>query len=237
MGNVRGDLLDGWTWSALTTVHASLAEGDDLARRYPAAIGPLAGMREQSEDAYCSLAGLLQGRGHGVLFLAEPPRVPVGWSIAREWVIEQRVASGAIPEVDGVVVEKLNHGDVAEMVALARMVAPGPFEERTIELGGYVGVRDPVSGRLVAMAGQRTALTGFREVSAVCTHPDHRGRGYARALTAHVGRAIAARGETPFLGVNITNEGAKRVYERLGFAVRRTVYGVAVIPPGFIPPG
>ena len=238
MGKLLGELLDGWTWSALTTVHASLAEGDELAKRYPAAIGPLAGMREQSEDAYCSLAALLEGRGHGVLFLAEPPRVPVGWRIARQWVIEQRVASGPIAAPDGILVEKLNKGDAEEMVALAKLAEPGPFAERTIELGGYVGVRDPASGRLVAMAGQRTALTGFREVSAVCTHPDYRGRGYARALTACVGREIAARGETPFLGVNVINESAKHVYERLGFAVRRTFYGLAVIPPDAVsPPG
>ena len=68
---------------------------------------------------------------------------------------------------------------------------------RTIELGGYIGLFD--GDRLVAMAGQRLAPPGFREVSAVCTHPDFRGRGLAAGLTTLVARAILERGEQPFL--------------------------------------
>jgi ribosomal protein S18 acetylase RimI-like enzyme len=231
MSELRDQLLDGWTWSALTTVHASLAEGDGLAKRYPAAIGPLAGVREQSEEAYRALARVLRESPPGILFLTEPPRIPAGWRVVREWMLEQRVLTGDLPADDGFPIEKLSERDAGEMVALAALAEPGPFRERTIELGGYVGIRDPASGRLVAMAGQRTALTGFREVSAVCTHPEYRGRGYGGALTAHVAREIAARGETPFLGVRVDNQSARRVYERIGFALRRTFYGVVVIPP------
>ncbi len=64
---------------------------------------------------------------------------------------------------------------------------------------------------------------GFCEVSGVCTHPDHRGRGYAGALMRLVARRILARGETPFLHAYETNEGAIALYRTLGFEVRRTV--------------
>ena len=70
--------------------------------------------------------------------------------------------------------------NVAAMLALVELTQPGPFAPRTIELGRYLGVHD--NGQLVAMAGERCRLPGYREVSAVCTHPDARGRGLADRL-------------------------------------------------------
>jgi predicted GNAT family acetyltransferase len=58
-------------------------------------------------------------------------------------------------------------------------------------------------------------------VSAVCTHPEVRGRGLAATLTAQVAHGIIGRGELPFLHVKDDNHGAIRVYERLGFTTRR----------------
>ena len=112
------------------------------------------------------------------------------------------------------------------MVELAALTKPGPFLIRTHELGGYIGIRD--QGRLVAMAGERFKLPGFTEVSAVCTHPDYRGRGYAAALTLAVATRIAARGETPFLHTFASNINAIRLYEKLGF-VLRTPMSVTVL--------
>lgn len=222
-------VLDRPIWNALTTVHAPLAEGDGLARCYPDAIGPLCAVREQSGEAYHALAGLLRGRGYGVMFLDEAPRVPAGWRVERDYAMEQMVATSVVATPGGVCIEKLSEADVPEMVALAELTEPGPFRVRTIELGGYVGIRE--GGRLVAMAGQRTAPAGFREVSAVCTHPDFRGRGYAGMVVASVADGIRARGETPFLGVRQTNVGAVRVYERVGFTIRKTLRVTVVIPP------
>jgi predicted GNAT family acetyltransferase len=87
-----------------------------------------------------------------------------------------------------------------------------------VELGGYVGCFD--GEELVAMAGQRLAPPGFREISAVCTHPDVRGRGYAAGLTTLVAQRILAHGETPFLHHSAENHPARRVYEALGFEFR-----------------
>jgi predicted GNAT family acetyltransferase len=105
-------------------------------------------------------------------------------------------------------------------VALAELTEPGPFRERTIELGAFYGIFE--KGRLLAMAGQRMHLPDSVEVSAVCTHPDARGRGYARKLIATVMDEINERGKTPFLHSFADNYSAIRVYERLGFTQRRT---------------
>ena len=115
------------------------------------------------------------------------------------------------------------------MLALVELTQPGPFRPRTIELGHYFGIFE--DGVLVAMAGERLQTPEFTEVSAVCTHPSARGRGLAAALSHRVATGILARGQTPILHVALANVGARRVYERLGFVVRRELEFVAVETP------
>jgi ribosomal protein S18 acetylase RimI-like enzyme len=126
------------------------------------------------------------------------------------------------------------------MLALTELTKPGPFLPDTFSLGGYVGVdrdgdrRGDRGGELVAMAGQRLHPPGYTEVSAVCVHPDVTGRGLATALTRHVAEAILARAETPFLHVTVTNDSARRVYERLGFTIRTTIDFTALEAPAAV---
>jgi len=108
------------------------------------------------------------------------------------------------------------------MVELAKLTEPGPFRKRTSELGAFFGIFE--NDRLLAMTGQRMHVPGFTEVSAVCTHPDARGRGYARTLIATVMRDILAQNRTPFLHVFAHNTSAIRVYEALGFTQRRVLH-------------
>ena len=107
------------------------------------------------------------------------------------------------------------------MLELTELTEPGPFRKRTFELGKFYGAFE--SDRLVSMAGQRMSLPGFIEVSAVCTHPDARGRGYARVLMSTVIHDILQRGKRPFLHAFADNP-AIRLYESLGFVHRRTFH-------------
>jgi predicted GNAT family acetyltransferase len=70
------------------------------------------------------------------------------------------------------------------------------------------------------MAGERLKVPGFTEVSAVCTHPEHTGKGYARLLMTEVMRRLFDRGERPFQHVRESNRRAIEIYERLGFVKR-----------------
>jgi predicted GNAT family acetyltransferase len=115
----------------------------------------------------------------------------------------------------------LQEADAPQMLALATLTRPGPFSSATHRLGDFIGVKQ--DGVLVAMAGERMKPDGYTEVSGVCTHPDHRGQGYASGLMAIVARRILDRGETPFLHAYATNTGAIQLYEGLGFIIRRTV--------------
>jgi predicted GNAT family acetyltransferase len=122
--------------------------------------------------------------------------------------------------VEGPPLLELGGDDVPEMLALAELTQPGPFGPRTLELGRYIGIR--VDRRLAAMAGERMRPDGATEISAVCTHPDFTGRGYARALMTPLMADAFAAGRRPILHVK-TENGAKRLYERLGFTVRHAM--------------
>jgi predicted GNAT family acetyltransferase len=115
------------------------------------------------------------------------------------------------------------------MLALVEQTRPGPFDTRTVELGGFIGVRE--HGTLIAMAGERLRCPGFTEVSGVCTLAEHRGKGLGGALTRTVTHRIQQRGEEAFLHAAATNTNAIRLYEALGYAVRKELAFVVVRAP------
>ena len=218
-------LLDNPIWNSLTTSHAPFAigahVGHGLARRYPADIGPLSALQEPTPEAYTDLAAIVPEGDVAVLFLENQSAFPPGWQFVRGGALVQMVCP-AVPTEPPLTetIVPMEPADYPEMLALAALTEPGPFRDHTAQIGGYLGIR--VDGRLAAMAGQRLAPAGFVEVSAVCTHPDFRGRGYAQALVAAVTRNIHAAGRMPFLTSFEHNTGAIRVYQQVGFVHRRT---------------
>jgi len=203
-----------------------MAIGDGSARRYPAAIGPLAGAPDQSQASYYALARLAGPGGLIGLFLHHPPALPKGWSLFRGGILTQMIClepnlNAALALHDGVTLRRLGKTDVPAMMELAKLTEPGPFRERTCELGNFYGIF--AGDRLLAMAGQRMRVPGFVEVSAVCTHPDARGRGYAGVLMREVMRDIADEGRIAFLHAFDDNP-AVRLYQKLGFTHRRNFH-------------
>lgn len=214
--------LDRPAWAALTGPQAELAVADGPARRFDPDYGLFLAAEDDSLAALEALGRLVRAHGEAGLFEQAPPRGVPGARQTAEAPCWQMVAAKPLEEpATDVRIEVLTEADAPEMLALATLTKPGPFFGRTHQLGRFVGVR--VDGRLAAMAGERMRLPGFTEVSAVCTDPAFRGRGYAAALTLEVGRRIQARGEAPFLHCYAGNTGAIRLYESLGFAFRTTI--------------
>jgi ribosomal protein S18 acetylase RimI-like enzyme len=225
------DPLANVVWEALTTNHAGFADGDGPARRYQPEVAVFAGMTDDSPASWAAL-GELVGAGHAaVLFRETQVEAPSGWSVVFAGQGHQMVLTAPLAPASGPDVVELGDDDAPEMRALVELTKPGPFGRRTHELGGYVGIRDPGDGRLLAMAGRRTSVPGYTEVSAVCTHPDARRRGYGEVVTTAVSRRLLDEGITPFLHVAVDNHNARRVYERLGFTTRRIAHFVAVRAP------
>jgi len=219
-------LLDNPAWNALSTTHASLAEGNGFAKRYPVDVWPLAATRDQSAESYESLAQLVGPGGTTELTLAVVPDVPVGWTVARVVPCLQMVwNSPEFPPVTSTV-EDLNISHVHEMLPLAELTELEGFRRRSHELGSYLGIRE--AGQLVAMAGEALRIRGYTEIGSVCTRPDRRGRGYAGALVSALIRKMTEQDETPFLHVRNENVAAIRLYEKLGFKTRRIINFVMV---------
>ena len=213
--------LDRPVLSALAGRQAPLALRRGGAVRFDPAFAMFAALEEVSPRSLADLAHLVAAHGDVALVEAdEPPPVP-GTAVAARGVLTQMVADRPVAEAepDGFAIIPLTEADAPEMLALALLTQPGPFFSRTHELGDFIGVK--VGGRLAAMAGERMRPDGFTEVSGVCTHPDHRGRGHAAVLTRRVTAAIQARGETAYLHVYAHNAVAIRLYEQLGFSIRR----------------
>ena len=208
-------------WSALTSTHAALALGNALARRYPPDIAPMAGIRDVSPACLDALAALMKPDNVVGLFSAEPVPANGDLVVVGHKMIEQMIYQGReiLPAMGEHV--PLTPADISEAEELVALTKPGPFARRTIMLGSYIGVRD--GGQLVAMAGERMRFDGFTEISAVCTHPDHRGRGHALRLVGALMQSILARGETPFLHIYSDNARAAVLYRKLGFRHRRSM--------------
>lgn len=212
-------LLDNPMWGALTTRHRDRAIINGLARRYPMAVAPFAAVSEATEAARRDLEGIVTpGEVVGVLGVI-PPGLD-HWEIRRQFDIWQYIFDGDPEDAADPSIEWLKEEDIDAMLELAALVYPAYFRRETVALGPYVGVKE--GGRLCAMAGIRMAVDGGQEISAVCTHPDFRGRGLARRLTARLVQHIRGQGEAAYLHTEEDNMGAQSVYVKLGF-VRRAV--------------
>jgi ribosomal protein S18 acetylase RimI-like enzyme len=223
-------LLDRPIWGALTTSQKHLAEGGPRAMRYPVDMTPFADMVDMSEASFAALRDLLAESQVAVLFTPEPVDVPVGFKVVLSETGEQMIGSPADSSLRDAEIVTLGAADVPAMTALTELTKPGPFARRTHELGTFLGIR--ARGELVAMTGERMKPGNFVEMTAVCVHPDYRGRGYAQALLAAVARRIEARGEIPFLHVFSSNASAIALYQRQGMRIRRRLYVTAVMKSG-----
>lgn len=222
-------VLDNSIWSALTGTHRALALGTDVARRYRPDISPLSALREPSAQAFDDLASLAAPGERLGLVRAASFDVPKHWQTLVRRYIDQMVCR-ELRGASDLPLERLGEPDIADMLALAQLTEPGPFRQRTIDMGRYYGIR-AADGRLAAMTGERMAIEGFQEVSAVCTHPDFRGCGYAKTLVTSVTRQILNEGKIAFLHVKTENAAAKALYESLGYRVRCPMFFTVIAPP------
>jgi len=214
------DVLYNPVFNALSSGDLHFANGTNSVRYFHEEVSPFVGFPDGYKKGFDELHDLLP-EGRRVLYaIPIPIHPPRGWKLAAEinglqFVFEK--AKSATPITTTPI--ELNESHVEEMIQLATLTKPGPFNSRTIEFGFYHGIFE--DGRLAAMTGQRLHVEDYTEISAVCTHPDFLGKGYAGALMQHQIQLILSQGKTPFLHVREDNARAIGLYERLGFRVNR----------------
>ncbi len=214
------ELLDNPMWYSLTSHHAALAIGGVTAKRYPPDVAVFAGCPDPAAPDWEALAALM---AVDEVLVVPPVPLPAnkgliveffGQDMGRQYVYWANTG-GAISDPD---IRVLGKADVPEMMCLVELTHPGPFLPRTILMGHYYGIWD--GPKLVAMGGERMHPGRFCEISAVCTDPDYRQRGYARRLVLHLMGTFLARGEVPMLHCSVDNVPAIQLYEQLGFTLR-----------------
>jgi len=214
------DVLYNPVYNALRSgdVHLGLRNGE--VRWFDEEVSPFAGFPEEYNKGFDDLFDLLPV-GRKILY-ATPQQIkePKGWLLLAEIKGLQFIYVGELKGgEDSLRIISLNKENVEEMVQLATLTKPGPFNTRTIEFGHYFGIFE--NGQLVAMTGQRLHVENYTEISAVCTHPDYLGKGFAAALMQQQLRLIQNHGQLPFLHVRADNSRAIALYERLHFKVNR----------------
>jgi ribosomal protein S18 acetylase RimI-like enzyme len=225
--------LDNPAMAALLGPQAHLAQRCGQAVRYLPDVSPFMALpHDPDEAAWADLAKLLGPAGVGCT-LGVPAVPPPGWEVLMDVQAVQMVDHGVAARPDPEAIA-LGAADVPEILSLVASARPGPFLARTIEHGTYLGIRR--NGELIAMAGERVRAPGWTEISAVCTDERFRGLGLGTRLVHAVTAGISGRGETAFLHVAARNVGAIRLYEALGFRLRRRARFVVTRAPAG-PPG
>lgn len=214
--------LNNPAWWALTGIDRGLSEGGGKARRYKPAVSPLAAVLDEGDpQTWSDMAEL--AAGSPVMIVTSS--IPDGWAELHALRLIQMVYTEA-PEgrlASAYEFTPLMRADVPDMLALVEETKPGPFGRSTIDLGGYRGWR--ADGRLVCMAGERMHPGNWTEISAVCTAPEHQGRGLAASIVSSLVNDIRAGGRRPFLNVTAENVRARHLYENLGFRERMQMTG------------
>jgi len=208
-------LLHNIMWNCLSGPHAKFATGSGPVRRYAPGFSPIVGCENPEQPDFATLEKFCEP-GDSFYFDIWPGTAPAGWRIDKETRMFKMVWEAPMPADDAApdaVLLRPEH--YAQALELARLTNPGPFGIRTPELGEYFGYFD--SGKLIAMAGERLCAGDMHEVSGICTHPDHQGRGLARKLTLKLVRRQMQRGKTTFLHVMAHNTPARGLYEKMGF--------------------
>jgi ribosomal protein S18 acetylase RimI-like enzyme len=215
--------LDSPAWHALNTHNKQFSFGNEKARYFDREVSPFAAVRRISDENFRLLYDTVDHDGTILFMTPVEVSIPVFWKQLHK-VKGIQMVWNASARLDKVVADlkALTYEHVPQMLELTKLTNPGPFDLRTIDFGHYAGIVD--GDKLVAMAGQRLHIPGHAEISAVCTHPDHTGKGYARQLLLHHLHRIRATGEVPYLHVRADNVRAIKVYESLGFAKRTDMY-------------
>lgn len=227
-------VLDNPVYHGLLSGNRQLALGAGTVWHFPTEVSPFVGFKDYDTPSFNQLAGLLpEGRTAAIATAAEI-EIPAPWNVTYHGMGLQMMGDEVrVPEKIEYEIVPLQQVHVPQMLALAKLTNPGPFSERTIEFGSFAGVFD--NNRLIAMSGHRLQPSPYIEISGVCTHPDHTGKGLGAMMTLLQLQRIREQGKLPILHVWAHNTRAVQLYEKLGF-VTRTKLHFNIIQRGAQPP-
>jgi GNAT superfamily N-acetyltransferase len=215
--------LDNPVWFSLSNKESRFNAGNDQVKFFYQDVAPFLAAQHWDDADHKMMQEILPGDQKFYILKPGEIQLPQGFDVIYTTPIYQMVCHRFQPYLQkNIAVTPLEKKNVPAMIDLAWRTKPGPYLERTIEFGPYISIQE--NGLIASMAGERMHLEGMTEVSAVCTEPEHLGKGYASHLMSIICEQIIARGETPYLHVRADNDRAIKAYERLGFSIRTDVF-------------
>lgn len=219
-------VLDNMIWNAITTGNKDIAIVDGNIGYYRQDIAPFAGMKEFNDETLQKLYEFVPVNAKiAISSLKKIDHNKKNWKLLQAMDVTQMTYEYPVDTFitkNSDLIIPLTDKHIPLMLELTALTKPGPFLQRTIEFGNYFGIF--INDRLAAMTGQRMHPLPYMEVSAVCTHPDFRGMGYAKALMLHVMKIIVDNSFIPFLHVLTNNITAIQLYESIGYRTRRELF-------------
>lgn len=211
--------LDNPVWNSLSETHQNLAIDYKSIKFYHPDYCPFGGFTK-TEDTATPIAEYAQLAAN-FFIIGQKPNISSNLKLNNELVCLQMIIYDKIDFAIKEEIVELNVSHIEDLLGLVKIVYPEYFKKKTADLGSYYGIFK--ENQLVAVTGERMKMNEFTEVSAVITHPDYAGKGYAKQLVTHAVNSILKQNKIPFLHVAKTNVGAIKLYEKLGFQTRKEI--------------
>lgn len=213
------DKLDNPVWYSLSESHKKFTVDYEGLKFYQPDYCPFGGFItvESSENALNEYLNLVDS----FFVVGEKPNYSTLLTLNKELICCQMVLNSPIEMDIKEEITNLKTEQKSDLLRLVNLVQPGYFKNNTPELGNYYGIYK--GNELVAVTGERMKMDAYTEVSAVVTHPDHGGKGYAKQLVAYTANQVFLAHKTPYLHVAENNIAAINLYEKLGFVTRRKI--------------
>lgn len=211
--------LDNPVWFSVSETHQSFAVDYGSVKFYHPDYCPFGGFEKvnaiaKSIDEYSEMVD-------SFFIVGEKPELSNLLKVNKELVCLQMIVCNPIDITINDPIVKLTDEHIDALYELVNLVQPGYFKKKTALLGNYYGIFK--NEELVSVTGERMQMNDFIEVSAVVTHPNHTGKGYAKQLVIHTVNEIFKQNKIPYLHVIEVNKGAIQLYEKLGFTIRRKI--------------
>ncbi|MCV9929096.1 GNAT family N-acetyltransferase [Flavobacterium sp. LS1R49] len=210
--------LDNPAWHSLSETHKEFQVDYNTIKFYHPDYCPFGGFMTSENisnaiDEYSKLTD-------SFFIVGEKPQLSNQLELKKELICLQMIIYNRIDiEIKEEIIPLTTNDHNDALFELVSLVQPGYFKRKTALLGNYIGIFK--DSKLIAVTGERMKMNDFTEVSAIVTHPDYTGQGYARQLIAHAVNNIFDQNKTPYLHVVENNIGAIKLYEKLGFTTRR----------------
>lgn len=212
--------LDNPVYFSLSEVHKDIAIDEAGTKFYKPQYCPFGGfLNYDTVASACDSYALLATH---FFVVGEKPVLNNNLRINKELICNQMIIDTPIDiDITEDIIELQTEVQKNDLLELINKVQPGYFRPMTTELGNYYGIYN--GGQLIAATGERMKMNDFTEISAVVTHPEHTGKGYAKQLVSYTSNAIFKENKKPYLHVVDSNIGAISLYEKLGFRTRRKI--------------